>query len=209
MLRLYRHPIVVGAMVTNAAQFILKLFPATQFGVGGLHTLSELAWLPAVSVGIVLAYLGIEFFFLSPRSQFVPPRLSIHGIDQMVLQQVTRVGATSGELAVGGAAVGGVGALFLFPEPVTLLIATVLGALFGLAGNDLQEMKKDATKGIMLEFDTALSQLDRAMDEWCESTSATIMKAAEDSFGENIEKLTAQLDDRQVMTLLLPSARQP
>lgn len=204
LLRLYRHPMVVGSMLLNVGQFLLKTFPAAQLGFELLTFFAQLAWLPLATVVIVLVYLLVEYYILGPRRQFVPPRLSVQGIDDMIVQQVGKVGATASELATGGAVMGGLGALVLFPEPTTVLIATLLGSLFGLGGRDLDEMKSDAINGVLNDLDTALSQLDRALHTWCDATAQTTFEAANASLSENIQRLLARLDDDTAKALLLP-----
>jgi hypothetical protein len=127
---------------------------------------------------------------------------------RLIGQELKRTGSTPGDIAAAGSVTGGLFALLLFPEPITIFIGFIVGLLFGFGGRNLQEIKDDATGRIMLKFNTGMSKLDRAMEEWCTTNSSKLYQDAASSFGSNIEKVFGRLNDQTTKALLLPKTQQ-
>jgi DnaJ domain len=192
LLNLYRSPIV---MVTSALQVIrpFLVLPEVKKSYPEITNVASIWWLPYAMLGFVITYLVIQYLLLGARNQFVPPKLSVIGIDQWVGYAKAKIVSTSGEMAQGGAVMGGLGALLLIPEPFTIMVAVLAGSLLGLGGKKLDEQKATAIHDLMNDFDTALKQTDRAMKAWADSTPDIIYEATVKSFSKNITRLSGYL----------------
>jgi hypothetical protein len=142
----------------------------------------------------------LQYALLRPRHQFLPPRLSIKEIEEMIAEEGGKVPGTPGEMAGGGAIIGGLGAVLLVPEPISMITGILLGLLFGLGGTALEDTKREKYEAIMREFNVGMQQLSDRICRWAERSREEMFCAVFDSFKENCMKVDKQLTYQRLLT---------
>lgn len=151
LLNLWKNPILLfdaasfaGVFAGRGSGYLKAHYPAFWESV-----MSSLAPLIVLCIGALA--LGIDYYRLSPRRQFVPPRLSLDGLHALLADRAKSLPMTDTELGVGGGVVGGMVGTVIFPI-VGTVIGGGLGYLVGsLFGKSLAEMKREITVSIRKE----------------------------------------------------------
>ena len=153
-------------------------------------------WIPLVPLGLCLAFLVVQYQHLDPRKQFMPPSLSLAGIQATLRAVENDMGIDRSTATVGGAGGGAIIGTFLAPGPGTLVGAAIGGLLGLFMGESLNTIKERVETQIMTGLDAGLQQLNRRVLAWIEQKRSETVEAAHEAFASNILKVGKLLTHR-------------
>lgn len=203
---LYRNPLLLGQVIGIAAVYFVRNAVTLPEALSVLHDTAALPWLPLFIAGLGLIALGIQFILLNPKHQFVPPSMSLGGLQTTIRQHKNSVGTTAKEAAIGGTVGGALIGTLILPGLGTL-IGAALGALFGLGGESLADIKSRIYTNLITEFDRCLVMIDEAVTLWISKTKTDLHKAAIISFSLNSKKIAGLIEGKKIPTRLLTDGK--
>ena len=200
IINLYRNPIVIvqgfGAVIyacAQAAPSLYRLFPHSFQG-------AALGWIVFCLFSVGIPVLLLQFLSLNPRNQYLPPRLSISGIQSIISKTSTGIGESKTDLALGGGAIGGLIGTMVFPG-IGTIVGAALGALLGLTGDDLDESKNKSYTKIISDFQRGISMINSEILAWSERAKSDLHRASVESFTKNIRKISILIKNRKILLL--------
>ena len=199
---LYRNSFLLVSFLVPTVCVVLPNPPAIVF---------KQPYLLFIPLALCLVALIFQYRGLNPKRQFMPPRFSSAGIQATISAAAKNIGIDRMTATTGGVGAGAIIGTFIAPGVGTLIGAGV-GALVGLfAGENLDNIKERVEAQIIGDLNAGIQQLNRRILAWIEEQRVYVVKAARDSFTQNIQKvgklLTHRGFTRQVTSksrLLLP-----
>ena len=145
---------------------------------------------------IMIASLFAQYLFLSPQRQYVPPRLSVNSIWDIINSGAAKLGLTTQQTAWGGAAIGGASGLMIGAAKgsVVPIFGTIVGGVIGLIvgaafGKEFSSMKSEVSREIESNVSSALSELSDKLLFWIKQAKSAVLEAAKESLRYNVEKV--------------------
>ena len=202
----YRNPFLLASFVPPLVCAMLPNPPIIAL---------TMPWVLFIPLVLCLVALVMQYQRLNPRRQFVPPRLSLVGIQTALNAAAKNIGIDRTTATSGGAVSGAIIGTVIAPGVGTLVGAGV-GALLGLfMGENLDSIKERVEAHILGELDAGIQQLDDRILAWLEQQRARFVKAARESFTANIQQVgkllthrgfTKQLTSEAPLLLSAPTA---
>ena len=184
----YRNPIFIGEVIGQGFIFAIANFPyfsASKANITELWSLGAIS-LFLLAIGGVLML--IHYIMLDPRSQFLPPSLSVGNVHSRISNASNNLPITDTEFLTGGASVGALLGTVALPG-IGTLIGAALGCLAGFFGKNFSEIQRESYKKIISPFDDATEQLVEAVQTWSKEARVEFLDASLQSFNNNVHKL--------------------
>lgn len=193
LLTLYRNPIIIGEAAGLAFIYGIKEFPAFREAFPSLLKITNLWWFPLSVILLGVFALLLQYIFLNPKRQFVPPAFSLGGLHNLIKSSSEDIKSSRGEQMTNGAlSLGFLGTIIL--PGVGTIIGAGLGLLFGLGGKKLEEIKRETALNLTHEIEKMFSSLDTMITQWAQESKSSISKAAFESYQKNIKNISGFLN---------------
>lgn len=198
---IWKEPAFFGQVLILGTFEAAKAIPDIAEAFPSFMNLTSTWWIPAIVIIIGMSLLLHKFILLDPRKQFVPPKLSLESISNMIELEAKRIASTRGENAkiatisltiLVGIATGGAG----------ILVGVLLGQLGWLFGKDLSVMKREASNNITTELENCFEEIDECIVDWINQTKKDLYRASLESFKKNCFNISGFLTKRTDIKLL-------
>ena len=195
---MYRNPIFLADLGGVAGIFLARNFDPLQSIAPALWSLISLWWLPFLVLMIGAGALVYQYYKLSPRRQFVPPRLSIANLHTFVSENANQIQVSKGELAGGLGTLGAIIGTIALPF-IGTLIGGAAGALLGAVfGKDFDETKRKVFSQIYDNFENAMQQIEESIEKWVNRSKDELYEAAIESFSQNCLQLARIVGNKEL-----------
>jgi hypothetical protein len=200
---IWKEPAFYGQVIIVGTFEIAKNIPDLVQAIPAIANLTSIWWIPFIVIFVGMSLLLHKYILLDPGRQFVPPKLSLESISQIISNQVSQIGSTRKENAAAGSIGLGLLGAFVDPTGISMLVGALFGLFGALFGKNLSTMKNEASENVVREINRGFHEIDLCMEEWVRRIKEEIYKTSLESFVKNCSKLSGFLAKDSEAKLLM------
>jgi hypothetical protein len=185
LLTLWKNPILILESIGIFSIFAIRESTFMQSEYLSAWEFTNKSWvlLGLLIVGILA--LAIEYIRLSPKNQFVPPKISLDGLHVLLKEQAEKIPVTDTEAGVGGGVAGAFFGTGFLPGLGTLIGGLVGGIIGSLFGKSFDDIKYDVSRKLNSEIESGFQQVGDRLTSWVSKAKDELYNAVLDSFYKN------------------------
>lgn len=202
LINLYRNKLTVGFALSEILVFAARL-SAVRDNIPVLYEIASHWHVPVAILAVCAAMLYAQYTSLDPKTQFLPPRLSLANIHRSATETAGGVTSTPGEAATTGGVLAVLALPFIVAAPIVIPLAALSALVASFFGTDLNESKRKAYETLRSEFNFSVDQILQQVSDWSESCRVRIRALATENFEINCKRIVDL--DRHLQVRLLGS----